>query len=260
MAKKSKGIVRKIDNLGRVVIPGIFNISDSDSLEIWVLPFPNRIPINCAGELALEEEQRTGKMDLYNPNIIDTSLWGVDEKILLRRSSNDSDVCARAVVNGELRNFYLFFSRAIVKIGGKYKIKECVAGVYSEQGNDFHLIPEENRISITKEYLHYLPDIPSVGVFTMEQWEHNGGFKGRAEGQEISYEVYNRFLQENQTQPLPSRMQMTVDELRYGRALRVRAKELHGDPDYYYHSYYDKRMSIWDTSSWEGFMAAEPCA
>lgn len=203
MAKKSKGIVRKIDNLGRVVIPGIFNISDSDSLEIWVLPFPNRIPINCAGELALEEEQRTGKMDLYNPNIIDTSLWGVDEKILLRRSSNDSDVCARAVVNGELRNFYLFFSRAIVKIGGKYKIKECVAGVYSEQGNDFHLIPEENRISITKEYLHYLPDIPSVGVFTMEQWEHNGGFKGRAEGQEISYEVYNRFLQENQTQPLP---------------------------------------------------------
>lgn len=38
------------------------------------------------------------------------------------------------------------------------------------------------------------------------------------------------------------------------------AKELYGDPDYYYHSYYNERMSIWDTLTWEGFMAAEPCA
>ena len=264
MAKKSTGIVRKIDKLGRVDISegrtmGRLDLSApcQSYIELWFLHFPYRIPINKTGELALEEEERTGKA-LSNPNILNTLSWGVIDKSVKKRPSDSA--CARAVVNGELRNFYLFFSHAVVKIRGKYEIEECVEGVYSEQGNDFHLIPEENRISITKEYLHYLPDIPSVGVFTMEQWEHNGGFKGRAEGQEISYEVYNRFLQENQTQPLPSRMQMTVDELRYGRALRVRAKELHGDPDYYYHSYYDKRMSIWDTSSWEGFMAAEPCA
>ena len=259
MAKKSTRIIRKIANLGKEP-PLLGELRDSgvDNIEIWVLPFPNRIPINRAGELALEEEQRTDKMDLYNPNIIDTSLWEIDEKIILEEVTDDA--CARAVVNGEVRNFYLFFSRAVVKIGDKYEIKKCVEGVYSEQGNDFHLLPEENRISVTKEYLHYLSAIPPVGVFTMEQWELNGGFKGRAEGQEISYEVYNRFLQENQTQPLPSRMQMKACEIGRKKPVLAMAKEIYGDQDYYYHFYYDKRMNILNTSTWEGFMAAEPCA
>lgn len=44
MAKKSTGIVRKIENLGRYREPKYYDI-------------PKRIPMNIKGEMALEEEE-----------------------------------------------------------------------------------------------------------------------------------------------------------------------------------------------------------
>ena len=214
MAKKSTGIAREVDKLGRVKVPGVPTIRlFPPEFRLYKIPLPSRVSINKAGELALEEEQSTGKIDLYNPNIVDTSLWdGFMEGIPYE--------CYE--VNGKPMEFYAVFTKAIVKQSNDKDY--CLDGFYSEQGNNLAMLSESAKFMwYTSRWIKYLKRPGAVcdpycepvytnAVYTMEQWERNGGFKGRAEGQEISYGVYNRFLQENQpTRSLPCRLPQNRD-------------------------------------------------
>ncbi|MBS6474525.1 MAG: hypothetical protein KH354_00840 [Clostridiales bacterium] len=211
MAKKSTGIVREVDKWGRTKVPGVPTIRlFPPEFRSYKIPLPSRVSINKAGELALEEEQRTGKVDLYNPNIVDTSLWdGFMEGIPYECDE----------VDGKPMEFFAVFTKAIVK---ESNCKDyCLDGFYSRQGNNKSMLPETKLVWLTNRWMKYLKrsvDYPNYepvytnAVYTMEQWERNGGFKGRAEGQEISYEVYKRFLQENQpTRSLPCRLPQNRD-------------------------------------------------
>ncbi|MBS6474526.1 MAG: hypothetical protein KH354_00845 [Clostridiales bacterium] len=201
---------------------------------------PSRIPVNQAGELALEEEERTGKVDLCNPNIIDTSLW---------EGYMEGYSCACAEVNGEERHFFLTFTKEI----GYTNSYARVEGIYSKQGNDFHLIPKEKRIWVNEKYRRVLVKVPTVSAFyTMDQWERNGGFKGRINGQEVSYEVYNRFFEENQPmQPLP----LCVLQNRSGEINSELVKE-YGAYDLLTE---ERRRDFLNVSLWDGFMTTRPC-
>lgn len=194
--------------MGMVEVPGRPTIwLFPPEFRLYKIPLPSRVSINKAGELALEEEQRTGKIDLYNPNIVDTSLWdGFMEGIPYE--------CDK--VDGNPMEFFAVFTKAIVKQSNSKEY--CLDGFYSKQGNNHIALPESAKCMwYTNRWMKYLKQPPvsdpycdfvyTNAVYTMEQWEHNGGFKGRAEGQEISYEVYHRFWQENQpTRPLSCRL------------------------------------------------------
>ena len=201
MAKKSTGMVR--------------NIIDLKEMRYKI---PSRIPVDVKGELALEEEERTGKIDFQNPDIIDTSS---DDS--LRWGYMEDEPCACAEVNGEEREFFAAFSRLDrgEKFLGKPCISSCITGLYSKQGNDFHMIPVEKRIWVTERWFDYFsPILPASMFFTMEEWLIGDGLKGRIESNEISYEVYDRFLQENQpVRSLPYALSlegfMTVDPSAY---------------------------------------------
>lgn len=212
MAKKSTSIIRKLDNLKKI----------DENLGYYREPknydIPKRIPMNIKGEMALEEEERTGKIDFQNPDIIDTSS---DDS--LRWGNMQSEPCACAEVNGEVREFFAAFSKLDrgEKFLGKPCISSCITGLYSKQGNDFHMIPVEKRIWVTERWFNYFSPIFSAGMFfIMEKWLGSDALKGRIEPNEISYEVYNRFLQENQpVRPLPCALSlegfMAVDPCAY---------------------------------------------
>lgn len=131
MAKKSTGIAREIDELGRVKVPVTMGrLRDFSSSPQATIPLPSRVSINKAGELALEEEQRTGRVDLYNPNIVDTSLWdGFMEDIPY--------ACVR--INGKPMEFFAIFTKARRRSNDE---AYCLDGFYSKQGNNFQMIPE----------------------------------------------------------------------------------------------------------------------
>lgn len=175
---------------------------------------PKRIPINAEGELALEEEEKTGKIDLQNFNIMNVSLWGGGMKYI---------PCACAEVNGEPREFFMTFFSGSKSIFAqhleqylKYR-KNHIAnppivcqgvgsrGVYSKQGNDFHMIPIEKRIWVTERWFVCFPDaLHAGGFYTIEQCKQEGISKAKPAWREISDDVYNRFFQTHQpTQPLP---------------------------------------------------------
>lgn len=195
--------------------------------EMMYWDLPKRIPINIEGELALEKEERTGKIDLQNFNIMNVSFWRDGMTCI------EYTPCACAEVNGESREFFMtFFSdrksieelydkpnsdfaqhlKQYLKYRENYIAEPAIVcrnagsrGVYSKQGNDFHMIPIEKRIWVTEQWFGYFSDaLHAGGFYIIEQCKQEGISKAKPAWREISDDVYNRFFQTHQpTQPLP---------------------------------------------------------